>query len=297
MALFENDILALVVLAVVAAGLYLISKVLNFIMRRTEKISVANKIKILFIYRIASFILIIFLIMEGFPVFGQIDPEYTAILTGSISTAIAFASSGVFTNLVAGLALLLMRPFEIGDLIKVDGQMGVVRNIKLTKMVMETFDNVKIVMANSDIISNNITNYTLDLDKTKEFVKLKDKIHYAENLFPSMISEVEEEDENLVKNMITTIFKRRSQTKVHNFIFNMEVEYEQLLIKLDRIESLCKNYKEIFKFKPRYHVRNVGRDLSLKFRILSPSTKALFEHQPEFVNKLYKIIRGHSITQ
>ena len=292
MALFGNDLIALIYLAIAVAGLYLIGKIISFIFKRTEKVSMSTKIKVLFGFRMISFILIIYIILEGFPILEQVDPEYRAILTGAISTAVAFASSGVFTNLVSGIALLLMRPFEVGDLVEVNNQTGVVRTIKLTKIVIKTFDNLKIVMANSDIVSNNITNYTLDLNRLKQFVNLKDKVHYAEELFPSMIKEdAIEMEEGVLKEALHTIFTRRHRTKVHNYIFTMEIEYEGLLRKLDRIETTCKEYKEIFKFRPRYHVANVGRALTLRFRIMTADTDLLFDHQPEFANDLYKIIR------
>ena len=293
MALFETDFIALIFLGLIALALYIVNKITTFALDKSSTISVATEIKVLFILRIASFAIIIFVLIEGFPLFEQIDPTYTAILTGSISTAIAFASSGIFSNLVSGIALLMIRPFEIGDVVKINQDQGVVRSIRLTKVVIETFDNIRVVKANSEIISANIINYSMNLGRIRKFVDFKDKIHYAEELFPSMLAGEEEEDEKSLRNLFTTIFKLNKTQKVHNYIWTMEMPYKGFLHKIDQIETLCKEYREVFGFKPRYHVNGVGRDISVKFRIMTTETAKIFNDQPEFANDLYKIIHRH----
>ncbi|TFF96351.1 MAG: mechanosensitive ion channel [Promethearchaeota archaeon] len=293
MALFETDFIALIFLGLIALALYIVNKITTFALDKSSTISVATEIKMLFILRIASFAIIIFILIEGFPLFEQIDPTYTAILTGSISTAIAFASSGIFSNLVSGIALLMIRPFEIGDVVKINQDQGVVRSIRLTKVVIETFDNIRVVKANSEIISANIINYSMNLGRIRKFVDFKDKIHYAEELFPSMLAGEEEEDEKSLRNLFTTIFKLNKTQKVHNYIWTMEMPYKGFLHKIDQIETLCKEYREVFGFKPRYHVNGVGRDISVKFRIMTTETAKIFNDQPEFANDLYKIIHRH----
>jgi len=73
----------------------------------------------------------------------------------------------------------------------------------------------------------------------------------------------------------------------------MEMPYKGFLHKIDQIETLCKEYREVFGFKPRYHVNGVGRDISVKFRIMTTETAKIFNDQPEFANDLYKIIHRH----
>jgi small-conductance mechanosensitive channel len=292
MALFESNFIAIIVIVIIGLALFIVNKFLNFVLNKTTSISVPTKIKAQFIFRLIIFAIIIYLILEGFPIFEEIDPTYTAILTGAVSTALAFASSGIFSNLVSGITLILIRPFEIGDVIKINQDQGVVRSIRLTRVVIETFDNIKVVKSNSEIISSNIINFSISLRKIRNFVQFKDEIHYAENLFPSMLEEVEE-DEKTLRDIFNSLFKSNRIQKVHNYIWSMELPYKGFFNKIDKIETLCKEYRKKFRFKPRYHVSGVGRDISLKFRILTYNTAALFEYQPEFANDLYNIIHEH----
>ncbi|MBD3342005.1 MAG: mechanosensitive ion channel [Candidatus Lokiarchaeota archaeon] len=292
MALFESDFIALIFLAVIGVGLYLTNKILSLFLNKAPSVSVATRIKVTFVFRIVSFAILIYLIIEGFPIFEQIPPTYTAILTGSISTALAFASSGIFSNLVSGLALISIRPFEVGDVVKINQDLGVVRSIRLTKVVIETFDNIKVVKSNSEIISSTIINHSANLGRIRKFVNFKDKIHYAENLFPSMLEE-EEEDENLLRELFTTFFKKNKNQKVHNYIWTMEIPYLGLFNRLDKIETVCKEYRKKFGFKPRYHIFKVGRDITLKFRIMTLKTRNIFDFQPRFANEMYKIIHEY----
>lgn len=158
--------------------------------------------------------------------------------------------------------------------------------------MIETFDNIKVVKSNSEILSSKIINFTINLRKMRNFLQFKDEIHYAEKLFPSILDEVEE-DEKTLRNVFSSLFKSNQIQKVHNYIWTMELPYKGFFSKLDKIETLCKEYRKNFRFKPRYHVSGVGRDITMKFRILTFDTAALFQYQPKFANKLYEIIHNN----
>ena len=294
MALFDSDIIALVVVGLVGLGVYVINKLLGVGLKRLKSLQIGTKTKIQFVYRIFTIAVLVYFIVEGFPLFGQIDPTYTTILTGAISTALAFASSGIFSNLVSGIALILIKPFEIGDVIKINEDLGVVRSIRLTRVVIETFDNIKVVKSNSEIISSNIVNFSMDITKIRKFVDFKDTVHYAEKLFPSMLDEVESDEESL-KQIFNIVFKPKKKQKLHNYIWTMELPYKGFLVKIDQIETLCKGYKDKFGFEPRFHVSNIGRDITLRFRIMTYDTAKIFNKQPEFAHDLYEII--HQIKE
>jgi small conductance mechanosensitive channel len=70
----------------------------------------------------------------------------------------------------AGLMLVFLRPFKLGDWIETAGMSGIVREIGLFTTVIDTFDKVYISVPNSSIWSSNIVNHSryqirrLDLD-------------------------------------------------------------------------------------------------------------------------------------
>ena len=176
MVLFRTDLEALVYLIVMGVGLYLLNKFISLTFGKSKKVPLKQKTFINFILKIATVLIIVFFVIEGFPFISQIDPTYTAVLTGAISTAIAFASSGIFANFISGIVLMLVRPFEVDDLVKIEGDKGIIREINITKMKLETFDNIIIEKSNNQVLSSKIVNYTIKLGKKKSFEDFKRKI-------------------------------------------------------------------------------------------------------------------------
>jgi len=90
----------------------------------------------------------------------------TALLTGVsvVSVIIGLAAQGTLGNIVAGIALLLYRPFRLGDRVRYvtpEGlDTGTVRGISLGYTIMESFDRRKVVIPNSVIVNQVIVNLT-----------------------------------------------------------------------------------------------------------------------------------------
>ena len=147
--------------------LYVFNYVLNILLSGIPKISVKGKNKFMFIIRLILIISYVYMIIDGFPSFTSIPDEYSAIITGSISTALAFATSGIFSNYIAGLMIWIIDPFDIGEIVKIKGQKGIVRSITLTRVVIETFDKIIIELSNSELISSMISNYSIILKRKK----------------------------------------------------------------------------------------------------------------------------------
>ena len=103
---------------------------------------------------------------------GKFGVETTSIIAvlGAAGLAIGLALQGTLSNVAAGLMLVFLRPFKIGDWIEAAGMSGSVREIGLFTTVIDTFDNVFISVPNSSIWSSNIVNHSryktrrLDLD-------------------------------------------------------------------------------------------------------------------------------------
>ena len=103
---------------------------------------------------------------------GKFGVETTSIIAvlGAAGLAIGLALQGTLSNVAAGLMLVFLRPFKIGDWIEAAGMSGSVREIGLFTTVIDTFDNVFISVPNSSIWSSSIINHSrygtrrLDLD-------------------------------------------------------------------------------------------------------------------------------------
>jgi small-conductance mechanosensitive channel len=65
------------------------------------------------------------------------------------------------SNFVSGLILLFERPLKVGDTIQLGDQWGRVKHLGLRATVIETFDEAEVVVPNADLISGQVTNWTL----------------------------------------------------------------------------------------------------------------------------------------
>ncbi len=86
---------------------------------------------------------------------------------GVLGVAVGFAAKDTLSNLIAGVLLIIDRPFEIGDRIEVwsapagSASWGDVIDIGLRATKIKTTDNIIIVIPNNEIMKRDIVNYTL----------------------------------------------------------------------------------------------------------------------------------------
>ncbi|MBN1357603.1 mechanosensitive ion channel [Candidatus Bathyarchaeota archaeon] len=86
----------------------------------------------------------------------NVDPA-AALTVGSFGgLVVGFATQTIFTHVVAGVFLLISRPFTYGDMITVAGQTGTVKEIKLMHVVLETEDSTKDILIPSGSIVTQI---------------------------------------------------------------------------------------------------------------------------------------------
>ncbi len=84
------------------------------------------------------------------------------IIGGALGVGIGFGMQAIVNNFVSGLILLFERPIKVGDVIQLsDGQQGRVLNLGLRATTVQTFDRAEIVVPNGDLISSQVTNWTL----------------------------------------------------------------------------------------------------------------------------------------
>jgi len=84
------------------------------------------------------------------------------IIGGALGVGIGFGMQAIVNNFVSGLILLFERPIKVGDVVQLgDGQRGRVTNLGLRATTVQTFDKAEVVVPNGDLISSQVTNWTL----------------------------------------------------------------------------------------------------------------------------------------
>lgn len=90
--------------------------------------------------------------------FGIQTASLVAVL-GAAGLAVGFALQGTLSNFASGVMLLLFRPLKVGDYVEVAGTDGSVIEIGIFSTVLNSPDNVRLVVPNSKIYGDTIKNY------------------------------------------------------------------------------------------------------------------------------------------
>lgn len=89
--------------------------------------------------------------------------ELTAVFAagGVFAVAVGFATQALISNFVSGAVLRFEGAIKLGDVLEVDGKMVRIEKMMLRAMIARTLDEQEIVIPNSVLSSNSVTNYTL----------------------------------------------------------------------------------------------------------------------------------------
>ena len=93
-------------------------------------------------------------------VLQQLGVKTTSILAvlGAASLAVGLALQGALSNVAAGVMILALRPYRVGDVIETTNRTGTVRALDLFTTELTTADNLKIVIPNSKVFGDVIVN-------------------------------------------------------------------------------------------------------------------------------------------
>jgi len=106
-------------------------------------------------------ILRIMLVMGILEVCGIPTTSFAAMI-GAVGVALGVAWSGLLANFAAGIFLVVLRPFKLGDYITAAGQTGTVSDIGLVTTIITTDNNLRVIVGNNKLFSDNIINYNVN---------------------------------------------------------------------------------------------------------------------------------------
>lgn len=91
----------------------------------------------------------------GFPV------ERITLVIGALGVGIGFGLQTLVNNLVSGLIIAFEKPVNVGDIVEVSGQTGVVKSIGFRSSIISSWDGADVVLPNGDLLNAHLVNWTL----------------------------------------------------------------------------------------------------------------------------------------
>ena len=135
------------------------AKILTKLFKKTLEKSKTDVTLIKFLGDLIYFGLIVLVVIVALGTLGINTTSFVALI-GAAGLAVGLALQQNFSNFGAGVAILFLRPFKVGDFVEAGGAMGVVETIGIFNTSIKTGDNKIIIVPNSNIIGGNIVNYS-----------------------------------------------------------------------------------------------------------------------------------------
>ncbi|MEM9774825.1 MAG: mechanosensitive ion channel domain-containing protein [Chloroflexota bacterium] len=120
-----------------------------------------------FAINIVYYAVLAFVIMAALDQLGVDTNSFLAII-GAAGLTAGLAMEGTLANFVAGVLLILLRPFKEGDYVEVGDVRGKIEDIAVLQTRLVTFENEVVILPNRDVTDGKIINFS-----TKDFVELE----------------------------------------------------------------------------------------------------------------------------
>lgn len=152
----------------------------------------------------------------------------------------------IISNYFSGITISVSEPFKVGDLVEINGELGIIKKIKIRTTVIETPQGQILEMPNKNVINNPIINYTITGQRRIDIssgISYKDSPKKAKQVAIEVVSSIQEVD----KNMPIEFFYEEFGNSALNFTLrfwmnfnNSQKEYFQL--KSEVITKLLNTY-------------------------------------------------------
>jgi small-conductance mechanosensitive channel len=170
-----------------------------------------------------------------------------AIIFSALSVGIGFGLQTLINNLVSGLIIAFEKPLNVGDLVDINGQSGIMKSIGFRSSVLSTWDGSDVIIPNGDLLNAHLINWTLG--DTKRRVEIKIGVAYSADLgkIKSLLETVLNADPRVLKYPASSIiFREFANSSIEcSVLFWIDtVKHPWILIKSDIIQAIDTVFKK-----------------------------------------------------
>jgi small conductance mechanosensitive channel len=145
-------------LAIFLVGRRMARWVTNFVITTMRKNEVDSEL-LGFLDSLMYFGLLALVCITALGQLGVQTASFVAIL-GAASLAVGLALQGSLSNFAAGVLIIILRPFRVGEFVDIAGESGKIRSIKIFTTELRTGDNKCVIIPNSRVLDSNIINHS-----------------------------------------------------------------------------------------------------------------------------------------
>lgn len=147
--------------------------------------------------------LIVFVAIAAMSALGIQTAQFIAVV-GAAGLAIGLALQGSLSNFASGVLLVIFKPFQAGDFVEVAGVKGTVQAVQIFNTVLNSPDNVRVTIPNSQITGSSIMNYTVNGTRRLDLVfgvSYDDDINKAQKVIEGVLAK----DDRILKEPAPTV--------------------------------------------------------------------------------------------
>jgi len=134
----------------------------GFVARKINAFLVQKKVDVTVAKFVGSFSKLIVMIFAVTVAMGKFGIEITPLIAGLsvVGLGLSLALQGPLSNYAAGLTLIFTKPFKVGDIVELVGQVGEITEIKIPRTEMKTVDGTTVMIPNNKIVGEIIENFS-----------------------------------------------------------------------------------------------------------------------------------------
>ena len=154
-----RDILRVIIILFVA---FLLSRGIRYAIKRvSDRDTRGNQASLYTLGRLTHYTIIVIAFFVALSSIG-LDFSNLALVAGALSVGIGFGLQSIVGNFVSGLIILFEHTLRVGDYVELDTELtGTVKAINVRSTLINTNDNIDIVVPNSEFVTTRLTNWTL----------------------------------------------------------------------------------------------------------------------------------------
>jgi small conductance mechanosensitive channel len=175
-----------------------LTKLLSSLAAKAARKAKMDETLVRFIQNFCYLGMLTFVIIAALANMGVQTASFIAVIAAG-GLAIGLALQGSLANFASGVLMLIFKPIRVGDFVEAGGAKGTVSEIGIFTTIVNSPDNVRIIIPNSQITSGNVSNYTINGTRRVDMVI---GVSYEDDLkkTKSVIEKVLADDDRVLPN-------------------------------------------------------------------------------------------------